>query len=186
MVNALLSLAVIIGGCFLIWTLLKFVLRPFRRLYYEGKAFFRGKYFHKHHFEDDRLVIVYRTDFDTWFWTLMGKIYSFAVFIIPLFFLMVRLDGSNGYALAQNRYSAGDEVMYYDITEHSSDTGIYVSNSDGLVIKNDAGEEVAITGFVIGKYYQEPLTIMSAPGLFVRSTAANVKTATHFVLKTFF
>jgi len=187
MVNALLNLIVVAVGCLAIWFLLKWLFRPVKRIYYSGKSIFRGKYFHQHYIDEDgRLQIVYRTDFGLRFWTLMGRIYGFCVFMIPLFFLMVRLDGTNGYALAESRYRSGDVVMYYDVSEMRSNIGSYVSNSNTLVIENDAGENIEISGFVIGKYYREPLTPVSVPGLFVRSVAANVKTATHHILKTFF
>ena len=185
MVEALKHLGIALIAGFFLWLLLKEALRPVRRLYYAGKSFFRGKYFHHHYVDEDgHLKIAYRSDFGLRFWTFMGKVYSFCVFVIPLFFLMVRLDGTNGYALAESNYSAGDVVMYYDVSELRSDIGTFVSKSNKLVIENDTGEETEISGFIIGKYYDEPLSIADAPGLLVRSIAANARVVIYFAIQT--
>ena len=159
-----------------------FFLRPFfrkvRRFHYYVKSVFRGRWFHDHYIDTTgKLKIVYRTDFGMRFWTLMGRIYSTVIIIIPLFFLLVRLDGTQGYALVGNDYKAGDTVMVYDVSNFRTEIGHFVSyDYEELTVEfeNDTGI-VKSTGFVIGKYYKEPLTMLSAPGLFVRSFVADLK-----------
>lgn len=160
------------------------IAKPIRRLYYAGKSVFRGKYFHEHYTEvGGKQVIVYRTVFGNWFWELMGKLYSFVIVFVLLFVFMVRFHGTEGYALAGD-YSKGDTVMVfcYDNWFHA-EIGTLISSGENITIENDAGV-FTINGFVIGQYYEEELTLVSAPGLLVRSIIANIQGFTDLVKST--
>lgn len=171
----ILSAVVIIVGSALIWVVGRSLLRPVKRLYYFGKNLFRGKYFHDNYVDENgHLVIIYKTDFGLRFWTFMGRCYKTVMLLIPLFFIMVRLDGTKGYTLLDTNCSIGDTVTVFDASEFCLKSGVLIENSDRLIIENNA-EEYDIPGFVIGKYYKEPLTVVGVPGLFVRSVVSNIR-----------
>lgn len=157
---------------------LAWLLKPVRRLYYKGKSIFRGKWFHTHYIDQDgHFKIVYRTDFGLRFWTLMGRLYSVAVFFIITATIVVFNNGNKGFALPGEAYAQSEPAMVFNLDDFKSEVGEVIQSDDYVTIRNDAGEKT-FHGFVIGKYYEEPITPLSVPGLFVRSLWAEVKVAT--------